>query len=64
MRVYRKAWVIFYTHDIAEEPSPYGCTPRVFRELVDRARTFDCDIVTVAEGVKRIGGASPTRVGR
>jgi peptidoglycan/xylan/chitin deacetylase (PgdA/CDA1 family) len=55
--VYRKAWVIFYTHDIAEEPSLCGCTPRVFRELVDRARTFDCDIVTVAEGARRVGAS-------
>jgi peptidoglycan/xylan/chitin deacetylase (PgdA/CDA1 family) len=53
--VSRKAWVIFYTHDVTDEPSEFGCTPRVFRELVDRARTFDCEIVTVAEGARRIG---------
>jgi len=55
--VHTKAWVIFYTHDVVEDPSPVGCTPRVFRELVDRARSRHCDIVTVAEGAQRVGAA-------
>jgi hypothetical protein len=27
-------WVIFYTHDVAEEPSPFGCTPADFQSIV------------------------------
>jgi len=54
--VSRRAWVIFYTHDVTENPSVCGCTPRVLRELVDRARSLGCDIVTVAEGARRVGG--------
>jgi peptidoglycan/xylan/chitin deacetylase (PgdA/CDA1 family) len=27
-------WVIFYTHDVAEEPSPFGCTPGDFQSIV------------------------------
>jgi peptidoglycan/xylan/chitin deacetylase (PgdA/CDA1 family) len=27
-------WVIFYTHDVADEPSPFGCTPEQFRSIV------------------------------
>jgi len=27
-------WVIFYTHDVAEEPSPFGCTPAQFKSIV------------------------------
>jgi peptidoglycan/xylan/chitin deacetylase (PgdA/CDA1 family) len=50
-----RAWVIFYTHDVVENPSAFGCTPSVFRELVDRARASPCDIVTVAEGARRVG---------
>ena len=56
--VHAKAWVIFYTHDVVENPSPVGCTPRVFRELVDRARSRGCDIVTVAEGARRLGAVA------
>lgn len=28
------AWLIFYTHDVAEEPSPFGCTPAHFQAIV------------------------------
>lgn len=27
-------WVIFYTHDIADAPSPFGCTPAQFQAIV------------------------------
>src|SRR5262249_1902449 len=27
-------WIIFYTHDVAEEPSPFGCTPEQFHGIV------------------------------
>jgi peptidoglycan/xylan/chitin deacetylase (PgdA/CDA1 family) len=29
-----RGWVIFYTHDVAEEPSPFGCTPEQFQAIV------------------------------
>ena len=27
-------WLIFYTHDVADEPSPFGCTPAQFQSIV------------------------------
>jgi len=27
-------WTIFYTHDVADEPSPFGCTPTQFQSIV------------------------------
>ena len=24
-------WLIFYTHDVADTPSPWGCTPGLLR---------------------------------
>lgn len=27
-------WLIFYTHDVAEDPSPFGCTPEQFQSIV------------------------------
>jgi peptidoglycan/xylan/chitin deacetylase (PgdA/CDA1 family) len=27
-------WIIFYTHDVADEPSPFGCTPAQFQSIV------------------------------
>jgi peptidoglycan/xylan/chitin deacetylase (PgdA/CDA1 family) len=50
-----KAWLILYTHDVAEQPSPWGCTPDALRSLIDAARAMDFDIVTVSEGARRLG---------
>jgi len=51
----RKAWLILYTHDVAETPSPWGCTPDALGRLAEAARTQGFDIVTAAEGAKRLG---------
>jgi peptidoglycan/xylan/chitin deacetylase (PgdA/CDA1 family) len=51
----RKAWLILYTHDVRENPSPVGCTPRVLQQLVEAAVASRFDLVTVAEGARRIG---------
>jgi peptidoglycan/xylan/chitin deacetylase (PgdA/CDA1 family) len=55
----RKAWLILYTHDVAEAPSEWGCTPAALERLVDAAEKLGFDVVTVAEGAGRIGAASP-----
>ncbi|MBN9590215.1 MAG: hypothetical protein BGN85_11565 [Alphaproteobacteria bacterium 64-11] len=32
-----KSWLIFYTHDVTDDPSPYGCTPGQFETVVSEA---------------------------
>lgn len=51
----RKAWLILYTHDVAETPSAWGCTVEALERLVDGAVNAGFDVVTVAEGSRRIG---------
>jgi peptidoglycan/xylan/chitin deacetylase (PgdA/CDA1 family) len=51
----RNAWLILYTHDVREAPSPVGCTPQVLQRIVDAAVASGFDLVTVAEGARRIG---------
>lgn len=46
-----KGWLILYTHDVTENPSPYGCTPGYFEEILDCATGSGADVVTVAEAV-------------
>jgi peptidoglycan/xylan/chitin deacetylase (PgdA/CDA1 family) len=53
----RKAWLILYTHDVADEPSTWGCTPAALDRLISAARNSGFDIVTVAEGLGRMGAA-------
>jgi peptidoglycan/xylan/chitin deacetylase (PgdA/CDA1 family) len=50
-----RAWLILYTHDVRENPSPYGCTPAALERLVEAALAGGADAVTVAEGCRRIG---------
>jgi peptidoglycan/xylan/chitin deacetylase (PgdA/CDA1 family) len=51
----RKAWLILYTHDVAESPSAWGCTPEALGHLVDAALARGFDVVTAAEGARRLG---------
>ena len=52
--VRRKAWLILFTHGVADGPTPYGCTTNVFERLVAEAVARDFEIVTVAEGARRM----------
>ena len=45
-------WLIFATHDIAESPTPYGCSPGLFRSTVECAIRSGAEIVPVAKALK------------
>ena len=45
-----RAWLILFTHDVAEAPSPWGCTPHALARLADEALATGFETVTVAEG--------------
>jgi peptidoglycan/xylan/chitin deacetylase (PgdA/CDA1 family) len=47
-------WLIFYSHDVTAQPSPYGCTPQLMRHALDAATRRKLPIVTVAEALRRI----------
>lgn len=48
-------WLIFYTHDVTNAPSPFGCSPRFLRHALEAAVRHKIPIVTVAEALRRIG---------
>ncbi|MGY8663623.1 polysaccharide deacetylase family protein [Bradyrhizobium sp. UFLA05-109] len=48
-------WLIFYGHDVVDQPSPYGCTPSLLHHALKAAQERDVPIVTVAEALRRIG---------
>jgi peptidoglycan/xylan/chitin deacetylase (PgdA/CDA1 family) len=52
----RRAWLIVYTHDVVAAPSPFGCTPGALNRLIDHALAHEAEIVTVAEGARRLVG--------
>lgn len=53
--VRRRAWLILFTHDVRARPSPWGCTPDALARLIDQALADGLEVVTVAEGVRRLG---------
>ncbi|MDN3275567.1 polysaccharide deacetylase family protein [Frankia sp. RB7] len=48
-------WLIFYSHDVVDAPSPYGCTPALLRHALTAAEKRNMPVVTVAEALRRIG---------
>ena len=46
-------WLVFYGHDVAATPSPYGCTPQLLQHALQAATQRKLPIVTVAEALRR-----------
>jgi hypothetical protein len=53
--VAKNGWLIFYSHDVATEPSRYGCSPSFLRHALDTASRRNIPILSVAEAL-RLGG--------
>jgi peptidoglycan/xylan/chitin deacetylase (PgdA/CDA1 family) len=49
-----RGWLIFATHDVAEKPTKFGCTPGFFRDIVGYAVASGATILPVGAAVKRI----------
>ena len=47
-----RAWMVFYTHDIGEDPSPYGSTPAMLSEVLERLAEARIEILPMREAVK------------
>lgn len=51
----KKAWLIFYSHDVDARPSDYGCSPSLLRHALRAAQNFGLRIETVNAALARIG---------
>jgi hypothetical protein len=49
-----QGWLIFATHDITDNPSPYGCTPQFFDEVVKYAARSGSLLLTVEKALEEI----------
>jgi hypothetical protein len=47
----QKSWLIFYSHDVQDTPSRFGCTPELLEFAVSCALQTSARILTVAEVV-------------
>jgi len=48
-------WLIFATHDVAGNPTPFGCSPEFFHDVVLYAVSSGAQIVPVIEALKLLG---------
>ncbi len=54
----RRSWLIFYSHDVASNPSSFGCTPTLLEEVVSLAANHGARLATVADVVANLCGAA------
>lgn len=45
-------WLIFYGHDVADQPSPYGCSPALLDHALEAASRRNIPGFTVAEALR------------
>jgi len=50
-------WLIFYTHDVTDVPSPYGCTPALLEMVCAYAKALNMRFMTVADVMVELGQA-------
>lgn len=53
--VARRGWLIFYTHDVAQDPTRMGVTPRFLDETLDILAACGVPVLTVADGARHHG---------
>ncbi len=51
-------WLIFFTHDIADEPSEHGCRPADLAAVVEAAAGSGARLLTMAEAAEALGLAA------
>ena len=48
-------WLVFYTHDVSETPTEFGCKPETFERLVSHAVGSGATVLSVREALARLG---------
>ena len=51
-------WLIFYTHDVDQNPSEYGSTPNLFESTVAKVANSSAQVLTVSDALRRIRSAA------
>ncbi len=49
-------WIVFFSHDVSDSPSPYGATPEMLEHALATVRAAGIDILPVREALGRVLG--------
>jgi peptidoglycan/xylan/chitin deacetylase (PgdA/CDA1 family) len=55
--VERNAWVIFFTHDVSDDPTPYGATPQMLEHALETLKKAGVETLTVRDALARTQAA-------
>lgn len=58
----RRSWLIFYSHDVAQRPSRFGCTPQLLEAVCSFANARGARFMTVADVMKELGQQPDVRL--
>ncbi len=47
----QNGWLVFFSHDVSDDPSPYGCTPAMLEHALGAARSAGFDVAPVKEAL-------------
>jgi peptidoglycan/xylan/chitin deacetylase (PgdA/CDA1 family) len=50
-----RGWLVFSTHDVADKPSPFGCRPEYFEQVVRIARESGARVLPVTKVCEELG---------
>jgi peptidoglycan/xylan/chitin deacetylase (PgdA/CDA1 family) len=50
----RNGWIIFYTHDVTDQPTDYGCHPQDLLDVVQALQAAGVEILPVRDAVARV----------
>lgn len=49
-------WIVFFSHDVSDTPSPYGATPAMLEHALGEVRGAGIEILTVKDALRRAVG--------
>ncbi len=52
--VERTGWLTLFTHDVGDDPTPYGCTPAMLEHALRALSDAGVEMVTVKAGLARV----------
>jgi peptidoglycan/xylan/chitin deacetylase (PgdA/CDA1 family) len=50
----KNGWLIFFTHDVADTPSPWGCTPDQLKQLISMLSEAGIEILPMNNAIGRM----------
>ena len=56
LAIQTKAWLIFYTHDVCDQPSEWGVKTEDFKWLVEQCVKSESEILNINDAYKKIIG--------